>query len=138
MSDQSVSLSDIKVTVAPATAQPLSPSTPPPNMDARIQKQQAISSEMPKDDKQKNTDAESAKGLLNRDLLEKQISEANTEFENRNISINFSIDEDTEALVVKVIDKNTDKVIRQIPPEEVLNIRRQIQETLGRIFDTQA
>jgi flagellar protein FlaG len=52
--------------------------------------------------------------------------------------LNFSIDDATKSLVVKVIDSETEKVIRQIPPEEILAIRARIQELLGAIFDKEA
>jgi flagellar protein FlaG len=45
--------------------------------------------------------------------------------------LNFSVDEGTNDIVVKVIDKNTDKVIRQIPPEELLKLQEKMQDLTG-------
>lgn len=46
-------------------------------------------------------------------------------------SLNFSIDEGTNNIVVKVIDKNTDKVIKQIPPESLLKLQEKMQDLTG-------
>jgi flagellar protein FlaG len=45
--------------------------------------------------------------------------------------LNFSVDEGTNNIVVKVIDKDTDKVIRQIPPEELLELQEKMQDLTG-------
>lgn len=53
-------------------------------------------------------------------------------FEQR--SLTFTMDEDSGRSVVKVIDKNTDQVIRQIPTEELLKVSQDIkklQEEMG-------
>lgn len=47
----------------------------------------------------------------------------------RNLS--FSIDEDSGSTVVKVIDTESDEVIRQYPTEEILEIRRHLSEMSG-------
>lgn len=38
------------------------------------------------------------------------------------MKLEFSKDSETGKIVVKIIDQNTDKVIRQVPPQEFLNI----------------
>jgi flagellar protein FlaG len=44
----------------------------------------------------------------------------------RNLS--FTIDEDSGSTVVKVIDSASDEVIRQMPSEEILALRRRLSE----------
>lgn len=46
-------------------------------------------------------------------------------------SIQFSIDDDTGRTIVKVIDKETDEVIRQIPNEEVIAISKALDKLQG-------
>ncbi|GAA5786467.1 hypothetical protein GCM10007860_05450 [Chitiniphilus shinanonensis] len=53
-------------------------------------------------------------------------------------SLRFSIDEDTEMVVVKVMDGETDEVIRQIPSEEVLAIAKAIDQFRGMLIKEQA
>jgi flagellar protein FlaG len=49
----------------------------------------------------------------------------------------FSVDEATEELVVQVIEGDTEEVVRQLPPEEVLNRLAVLEEYKGMIFNTQ-
>jgi len=52
-----------------------------------------------------------------------------------NIKLNFSVDDQTERLVVKVMEKETEKIIREIPPEYILNMVAQIQSLIGVFVD---
>jgi len=52
-----------------------------------------------------------------------------------NIKLNFSIDENTERIVVKVIERETERLIREIPPEHILNMVAQIQNLIGVFID---
>ena len=45
--------------------------------------------------------------------------------------IRFSVDEDTGRTVVKVVDTQTDKVLRQIPTVEALKLWRSIEQMQG-------
>ena len=67
--------------------------------------------------------------------LQKAIEETNSALEFKNIALAYSVDQTTEEIVVKVIDKSADKLIRQIPPESVLKFRGRMKELLGVIFD---
>ena len=48
-----------------------------------------------------------------------------------NNGLEFSINKDTDQLVVKVIDQNTKEVIRQIPSEEMLAIAKALDSLKG-------
>lgn len=52
--------------------------------------------------------------------------------------ISFSIDEDTGSRIVKVIDRATKDVIRQIPSEEILNIAKALDQLQGLIIRQKA
>lgn len=54
------------------------------------------------------------------------------------VGIHFSQDDDTGKVIVKVIDKDTDKVIRQIPSEEAIAISKSITKMTGLLFDKKA
>lgn len=45
--------------------------------------------------------------------------------------VRFSVDEDTGRTVVKVVDTQTDKVLRQIPTVEALKLWRSIEQMQG-------
>jgi flagellar protein FlaG len=53
-------------------------------------------------------------------------------------SLQFSVDDTTKRIIVKVMDADTQKVIRQIPPEEMIRISARVQELLGVLIDGSA
>jgi flagellar protein FlaG len=55
-----------------------------------------------------------------------------------NTRLSFSVNEKLDEVVVKVIDTNTDKVVREIPPEELQRVHERIREVIGLLFDKQA
>jgi flagellar protein FlaG len=52
-----------------------------------------------------------------------------------NRRLEFKVDEDTHRIVVKVIDTETDKVIKEIPPEQIIELAAKIQEMVGLLVD---
>ena len=53
----------------------------------------------------------------------------------RNIGISFSVHETTGKTIAKIIDKETDKVIREIPSEKLLELSDKLNEMIGIFFD---
>ncbi len=53
-------------------------------------------------------------------------------------SVQFENDEASNNLVVKVIDRDTNEVIRQIPPEELLELTKTLNELSGNLVQTTA
>ncbi|MDT8363783.1 MAG: flagellar protein FlaG [Nitrosomonas sp.] len=53
-------------------------------------------------------------------------------------NLKFSIDEDTGKTVVKIMDSQTNELIRQIPSEEAINISRALGDIKGMLFSDQA
>lgn len=53
-------------------------------------------------------------------------------------NLNFSIDEETGKTVVKVMDTQTNEVIRQIPSAEAIDIARTIGKIQGTLFNDKA
>jgi flagellar protein FlaG len=52
-----------------------------------------------------------------------------------NRKLKFDINKEINRIVVKVIDKNTEKVIREIPPSEIQNLLVKIREAIGLLYD---
>lgn len=65
------------------------------------------------------------------DMIEK----ANKAIEGTTCSFEFSIHEQTKQIMVKVIDKNTKEVIREFPPEKILDMVAKMWEVAGIIVD---
>jgi uncharacterized FlaG/YvyC family protein len=55
-----------------------------------------------------------------------------------NKRLRFEVDHNSNEVIVKVIDKNTDKVIRELPPEELQRLHRNLTEAIGLLFDEMA
>ena len=51
------------------------------------------------------------------------------------IALQFRVDEDVDRIVVSVFDRNTETVIRQVPPEEVLDFAKSLNQMVGLLFD---
>jgi len=52
-----------------------------------------------------------------------------------NKRLKFSINEDLDQVVVKVIDSQTNKVIKEIPPEVLQRLHVRIREAIGLLID---
>jgi len=72
------------------------------------------------------------------ELIEKVIEELKKKLSMLNTQLQIQIDKDTDITVVKVIDKDTKKVIRQIPPEYVLKIAKYLDEIAGLLLNEKA
>ena len=53
-------------------------------------------------------------------------------------NLRFSIDEDTGKTIIKVVDAHTDKVIRQFPTEQAIEIARTLDKVQGLLFNDKA
>jgi flagellar protein FlaG len=54
-----------------------------------------------------------------------------------NKKLQFIVDHQSNEVIVKVIDKSTDKVIKVLPPEELQRLHRKLKETIGFLFNEQ-
>ncbi|CUU05096.1 flagellar protein FlaG [Candidatus Thermokryptus mobilis] len=72
---------------------------------------------------------------LSTDEIEQIVSELNNFIQIFNTKIAFEIDKETRKTVLKIIDAQSNEIIRQIPPEELLEISRRISELLGLIIN---
>ncbi|MDR2101587.1 MAG: flagellar protein FlaG [Treponema sp.] len=69
------------------------------------------------------------------------VNSAAADFERLSLAFNrklqFVVDHKSNEVTVKVIDPETDKVIKVLPPEELQRLHRKIRETIGFLFDEQ-
>lgn len=52
-------------------------------------------------------------------------------------SVRFEKNESLDEFIVKVVDRETEEVIRQIPPEEILGVRVKLLEFTGNIVSSE-
>jgi flagellar protein FlaG len=70
--------------------------------------------------------------------LKQRVDELNEAMKVHASSIQFSIDDDSGRTIVKVVDTDTDTVLRQYPSKELLAISKQIDKFQGMFVKTQA
>lgn len=70
--------------------------------------------------------------------VEELVEELNELVQQVERQLQFSIDEDSGRTVIRVIDSATERVIREIPPEEILTLRRRLGDVRGVLFKTEA
>lgn len=52
-----------------------------------------------------------------------------------NKKLQFVVDHGSNEVIVKVIDRETDKVIKELPPEELQRLHNNLKDTIGFLFD---
>ena len=70
--------------------------------------------------------------------LSEKVEEMNAKLQQMQRGLRFSVDDSSGRIIVKVIDLDTDEIIRQIPSEEMLSIMRQIGDSQSMIFNDEA
>ncbi|NLY18175.1 MAG: flagellar protein FlaG [Clostridiaceae bacterium] len=68
-------------------------------------------------------------------IIKESIGKANKAMTIANRSLQFSVHEATNEIMVKVINTETKEVIREIPPEKILNIVAGLMELAGLLID---
>lgn len=48
-----------------------------------------------------------------------------------NKKLQFVVDHQSQEVIIKVIDKETDRVVKVLPPEELQRLHRKLKETIG-------
>ena len=70
--------------------------------------------------------------------LEKVTEHLNEFIASKQRSLRFSMDVGTGRTVVKVVNMETQEVIRQYPPEQILDLARMLKESLDELHDADA
>lgn len=72
------------------------------------------------------------------DEVRESVSKINKTIQNLARNLEFSVDEDTQMNIVKVVDTKTKDVIRQFPSEEVLAIAKALDKLQGLLLKEKA
>ena len=67
--------------------------------------------------------------------IQDRVVELNSYMQNLNRSLKFSVDDQSGETVIRVIDSETDELIRQIPAEELLVVRSSLEEYRGMLLE---
>jgi flagellar protein FlaG len=75
--------------------------------------------------------AEAPPVAVDPEQLQKLVVEIKKQVQNLQRSLQFSVDEESGATVVKVVDSQTKEVIRQIPAEEMMTMASRLRSAAG-------
>ncbi|WP_261303494.1 flagellar protein FlaG [Paenibacillus andongensis] len=107
----------------------VSPSPSPKEPDVNVTENIQTTSDL------KKIEMEGAPVTYGDQQIIKAIERANKELQGRTTSFEFSIHEKTKQIMVKVLDKDTGEVIREIPPEKTLDMVAKLWEMAGIMVD---
>lgn len=82
----------------------------------------------PAEEKSRQTDAKPAE-------VEALASEVQIYLKRLNTELRFEVDSDSKEVIVKIVDPANDEVIRQIPSEELVAIRKRMKDLVGVLYD---
>ena len=69
------------------------------------------------------------------EVIKQSVENLNKKLDMLNSQLKVEFDEDTGIKVIKIVDKETKDVIRQIPPEVILKIAKYLDEVTGLLFN---
>ena len=105
-----------------------------PSASSRLENSEKIAAELNQVSQTKSSDVEKVsttenqKVEANKDDVRDQIEEIQQFNQSIDRSLQFKVDEELGVTIVRVIDKETDELIRQFPPEELINLSRRLKE----------
>lgn len=99
----------------------------------KVVKKMFSNEEGPKEKEDKLSNIEDKEPSQN--SMDAAMSELNRKLATQDTRCEYRYDEDTNRVAIKIIDKNTDEVIKEIPPEETLESIKKIWEIAGIILD---
>ncbi len=122
-------MEDLMITTATEAVKmgPVRPSTNTKLEDERLDRRTVL--------EQSKTKADSEKTENIHNDVKKTVEELSHYVEKFSTHISFSIDPERDEPMIIVKDKESGKVIRQIPPKEVVELRKRMEEIAGIIFD---
>jgi flagellar protein FlaG len=72
------------------------------------------------------------------EALQEKVTELNDYMQHFNRSLQFTVDDSSGDTIVKVIDSDTDEVVRQIPSQALLDVRNAAEKYRGILLEVKA
>ena len=109
--------------------------------EAKVQVQAPVQQTKSEADVKKNIKADdlsnSSDGIADPKELEKTVNDLNQKLANEELSVAFSMDKDSGHFVVKIHDRMTGELVRQIPSKETLQFAQNVEKGIGIIVDSE-
>lgn len=81
------------------------------------------------------TDTGAASAKPDRKTIEEMLTRIAEQIETVQRGLRFQVDDELGEVIIRVIDRSNDQVIRQIPSEELVTLDRRIREVSRLLFD---
>lgn len=72
---------------------------------------------------------------INEKFIKSEISKVNSRIKRHNIKCKFDYHDEINRITIKIMDKDTEEVIREIPPEKTLDMIQKMWELAGLLID---
>ena len=86
-------------------------------------------------EKQEQQEIKKEEKIKTKEELQKLTEQLNKEMQPLNPDIKFSFNDKVDELVVDVVEKHSNRIIRKIPSDEALKIMQKMRELVGILFD---
>lgn len=87
-------------------------------------------------EKNNSSEEDAGQQLANpRKQLESEINKVNNQLHFRSTRCEFKYFDDINRVAIKVIDKKTDEIVREIPPEDTIKLIQKLWEFAGILYD---
>jgi flagellar protein FlaG len=87
---------------------------------------------------EENVQSERIVGDISKEHVAKVIDKLNQQIEPLKTNVQFGFSDAMGQMIVTVSDKNTGRVIRQLPSKEALELAEKMKDIVGMIFDAKA
>ena len=104
----------------------------------RVDNSKSMHGKTVKDDKSENTANESGKKERINVDLQKAVQEVKEFARTFTTKLSFAVDPNSNEALIFVTEKETGKIIRQIPPEDILKMQDRMNEIVGILYNTGA
>ena len=123
--------------IAPTTSSPPGPSASSGEPGVVI-KAAVVQSAVVQTLTQTSASASSAASQSNGQAIRNAARQINDFLKSTSAGVEFSVDENSKKLVVRIVDSETGQVIRQIPSEEMLAISQSLDHVAGMLLEQKA
>lgn len=112
---------------------PVEPARPTPNTSSEVQQQQGEVVSLQSPDLARSAPVKEQALKPEKETLKEALSKANKQLESLNTSLRFKMDQDTDRLVISLVQSDTGETIRQFPPEELLKMSANLQKVIDNL-----
>lgn len=102
---------------------------PPKNVDSQIEAVRKVANGQQEQELQAQPTATT---------VQEAVEDINKMLHHLNERLEFSVHEATNRIMVRVLDRETEEVLREIPPEQILDLVAKLWELVGLLVDKRA